>query len=236
VQVSKLRIAPAIAAWPLLVLAVTALAPTAAHAQSATPAPTTGGGAIFVRGYGGTTFKSTDTGSPPEHPVVVGGGVGLNLGSHFAVIGDAGYISTVATQEGAAALKHVVSLITLVSGNADVTLKAQTLYVLGGARFALRSRSARWNPFVEGQGGIMRSTFKLEITGSDPTVVTDATARFKSVIGGTSSTAPAVAAGGGIDIRLASRIAAEAGYHYLRLFGNAKTNTHEVFGGIKFNF
>jgi opacity protein-like surface antigen len=231
-KVLKLRIVIAVAALPLLVLA----ASTPAHAQSAASAATSGS-AIFVRGYGGTTFGSPDTGGPAEHAAVIGGGVGLNLGSHLAVIGDAGYISNVASQEATAALNRVVSLITLVSGvNADVSVKAQTLYVLGGGRFILASSSARFAPFVEAQGGMMRSTYKLEITDSNSTVVSDATTIFKDVFGKTSATAPAIAAGGGVDIRLSQRLAAEAGYHYLRLFGDAKTDFHEVFGGVKFTF
>jgi opacity protein-like surface antigen len=227
--VSKLRTATraAIAALPLFVLAA---APV--HAQSATH-----GGAIFVRGYGGATFGASDTGGPTEHAALVGGGVGLNLGSHFAVIGDAGVISNVGSQEATDALNRVASLINLVSGvNADVSVKARTLYVLGGGRLTLGGRDARLNPFVEGQGGITRSAFTLQITAADAIVVSDANALFKDVIGNTSSTAPAIAAGGGIDLRLSARLAAEAGYHYLRLFGDAKTHQHQVFGGIKFNF
>ena len=134
-------------------------------------------------------------------------------------------------------LNRVVSLITLVSGvNAEVNVKAQTLYVRGGARFTLGGNSRRFNPFIEAQGGMTRSTYKLEITASNTTVVSDATKIFKDVFGKTSATAPTIAAGGGLDIRLSQHLAAEAGYHYLRLFGDAKTDFHEVFGGVKFSF
>jgi opacity protein-like surface antigen len=202
---------------------------TAAHAQQ--------DDRLFVRGYGGAAFSSANNGGDSEHAPLFGGGVGLHLSKHFAVVGDVGYMSTVASEEGGEAIRLVTALITLVSGvDAEVKLKSPTLTFMGGGRFTFGDPGGRFVPFVEGQGGITRSTFKLEITSSDTTVVADATKIFEDVIGSTSSTSAAIAAGGGADIRLSRHLAAEAGYHYLRLFGDAKTNIHQVFGGVKVGF
>lgn len=192
---------------------------------------------LFVRGYGGAAFSSADNGGETEQASLFGGGVGLHLSRNVSVIGDVGYVSNIASEEGADAVRLVTSLITLVSGiDAEVRLKARTLYVLGGGRFTFGDPRGRFVPFVEGQGGVARSDFKLEITASDSRIVADATQIFEDVIGKTTSTSPAIAAAGGADIRLTRALAAEAGYRYLRLFGDAKANVHQVFGGLVVRF
>jgi opacity protein-like surface antigen len=196
---------------------------------------TTDSGKLFVRGYGGATFGGSDTGGPTEHAFVVGGGIGWHLSPHIALIGDAGYISTIASQQANDALDIVAALITLVSGvEADVKLKSPTFYAMGGGRFTFGG--GRFAPFVEGQAGFARSTFSLKITGSDPTIVADANTIFKSTIGKDSATVPAASAGGGVGIGLSRNTAVEAGYRYMRLFGDAKTNIHQVFGGLRCTF
>jgi len=192
-------------------------------------------GRFFVRGYGGVTFAKAANGGDDVQAEVYGGGFGVNLSRHLALIGDAGYISNIATEEGATAVNLVNSLITLVSGiGAEVNLEARTLYVLGGARYTLGGTRIR--PFVEGQGGMTRSSFTLKVTSSGGQVVSDVSKIFKDVFGKDSSTSPAIAAGGGADIRITEALSAEAGYHYLRLFGDAKANVHQVFGGVKVSF
>lgn len=192
-------------------------------------------GRIFVRGYGGVTFATAQNGGDDVRAEIVGGGIGLNLTRHLSVIGDAGYLTNIATEEGTTALNQAAALVAFITGvGADVSLDARTLYVLGGARFAFGS--GRFMPFVEGQGGITRSTFKLKVSSADAAVVSVADQVFKGAIGKDSSTSPVIAAGGGTDIRLTHALAAEVGYHYLRLFGEAKANIHEVFGGVKINF
>jgi opacity protein-like surface antigen len=200
-----------------------------------TAAQTRDEGRIFVRGYGGATFATAQNGGDDVRAGVFGGGIGLNLTRHFSVIGDAGYFTNVATEEGTAALNQAAALVAFITGvGADVSLDAKTLYVMGGARFTFGG--GRFTPFVEGQGGITRSTFALKVDSADAAVVSVANQVFTGAIGQNSSTAPAIAAGGGTDIRLTRRLAAEAGYHYLRLFGDAKANIHQVFGGIKISF
>jgi opacity protein-like surface antigen len=190
---------------------------------------------IFVRGYGGATFATAQNGGDDVRAEVFGGGFGLNLTRHFSVIADAGYLTNIATEEGTAALNQAAALVAFITGvGADVSLDAKTLYVLGGARFTFGS--GRFTPFVEGQGGITRSTFKLKVSSADPVVVSVADQVFTGAIGQDSSTAPVIAAGGGADIRLTHALAAEVGYHYLRLFGDAKANIHQVFGGLKISF
>jgi opacity protein-like surface antigen len=223
-DVPKLRIAPAALLFALVMT-------TPAWAQS----PSADSGKLFVRGYGGATFGGSDTGGPTEHAFVIGGGIGWHLSPHIALIGDAGYISTIASQQANDALNIVAALIMLVSGvEADVKLKSPTFYAMGGGRFTFGG--GRFAPFVEGQAGFARSTFSLKITGSDPTIVADANTIFKSTIGKDSATAPAASAGGGVGIGLSRNTAVEAGYRYLRLFGDAKTNIHQVFGGLRFTF
>jgi opacity protein-like surface antigen len=204
------------------------LVATRAHAQD---------DRLFVRGYGGASFSSANNGGDSEQAGTFGGGVGVHLTRHLAVVGDVGYVSTIASEEGAEALRLVTALITLVSGvNADVRLKAKTLTVMGGGRFTFGDPGGRVVLFAEGQGGVARSTFKLEITSSDSRLVTDATRIFEDVIGKSSSSSPAIAAAGGADIRISRRLAAEAVYRYLRLFGDAKANIHQVLGGIVVRF
>jgi opacity protein-like surface antigen len=212
------------------------LAGTLSILVSAAPvaAQTADEGRLFVRGYGGVSFASVSA-SDRVDAVVAGGGVGVNLSRHFAVIGDVGYITNLAREDAEASLKHIVSLITLVSGaDAEVSLEARTLYVLGGGRFTMGSGRVR--TFVEGQGGMVRTSYTLKIGNATGSVVTDANSIFKSLIGDTTATAPAAGAGGGADIRLSHSLSAEAAYHYLRLFGDAKSNIHQVTGGLKLTF
>jgi opacity protein-like surface antigen len=206
------------------------LLPAFASAQPAADASK-----LFVRGYAGATFGSSDPDGDSEHAVTGGGGVGWNLSRHFAVIGDVGYIRTIASQQATDAVNTAAALITLVSGvDASVTLKAPTIYAMGGARYTLGGR--RLMPFAEGQAGIARTTFDLSVSASDPVVVNDAKQIFKSVLGSDSANYPTVAAGGGVDIRLTHSIAAEASYRYMRLFGDAKSNIHMILGGVVVKF
>jgi hypothetical protein len=220
--------------WRRLVLAGTVSLLAAGAAPVA--AQTADEGRLFVRGYAGATF-GTATGSDRVEGIVAGGGVGLNLSQHFAVIGDVGYISNLARQDGEEALTHIVSLITLVSGaDAEVTLEARTLTLLGGARYTFGGRDAGFRPFVEGQGGMVRTSYTLKIGNASGSVVTDANTIFKDLIGDTTATAPAAGAGGGVDIRISHALWAEAAYHYLRLFGDAKADVHQITGGVKITF
>ncbi len=192
-------------------------------------------GRLFVRGYGGATWGQTNNGGNTIQAETYGAGVGLKVTRHFAVVGDVGYITSIASYEGVGALLSAAALVNLVSGpNANVNLKIKALPVLGGGRFTFGSD--RFAPFAEGLAGITRSTFTLEITGADPKIVTEATKAFTDAFGKSSSTTPTVSAGGGADIRIAGPLAAEAGYHYVRLFGDAKSNIHEVFAGVRISF
>jgi opacity protein-like surface antigen len=213
----------------LLALALAILLPMSASAQDT--------GRLSVRGYGGATFGSSDAGGDNEHAATVAGGVGWDLSEHFALTGDVGYINTVPSQQANDAVNRAAALIVLVSGlDAIVTLKAPTFYATGGARFTLGHRQSRLRPFAEGQAGIARTSFSLDVSGSDPTVVNDAKQAFRSTIGADSATEPAVAAVGGVDIRMSRHIAAEASYRYLRLLGDAKTNIHQLLGGVRVTF
>lgn len=213
----------------LLALALAILLPIPASAQDT--------GRLSVRGYGGATFGSSDPGGDNEHAATFAGGVGWDLSEHFALTGDVGYINTIASQQANDAVNIAAALIVLVSGiDANVTLKAPTFYATGGARFTLGHRQSRLRPFAEGQAGIARTSFSLDVSASDPTIVSDAKQIFKSAIGADSATEPAVAAVGGVDVRVSRHIAAEASYRYMRLFGDAKTNIHQLLGGVRLTF
>jgi opacity protein-like surface antigen len=214
--------------FPLLAAVLCLLSASAASAQD---------GPLFVRGYGGVVFSQADNGGESEEAGMFGGGAGLRLSRHFAVTGDVGYMTSIASEQGAEAVRLVTSLITLVSGvNAEVTLKARTVYVLGGGRYTFGDPAGPFALYVEGQGGVSRTSFKLSITESDTIVVEDATHIFEDVIGKTTSTAPTIAAGAGADMRMSGAVSAEAGYRYLRLFGDAKANIHQIFGGVVVRF
>ncbi len=221
--------------WRRLVLAGSVSISTlamAAPASAQAPHPDR----LFVRGYGGVTF-GTAAGSDRVDGVLAGGGFGIDLSRHFAVIGDVGYVTNLARQDGDEALRHIVSLITLVSGvDAEVTLEARTLSLLGGARYTFRAPDVGLRPFVEGQGGMVRSSYRLKIKDASGTLVSDANSIFKDLIGDTSVTAPAAGAGAGVGIQISNSLWAEAAYHYLRLFGDAKANVHMVSGGVKVTF
>jgi opacity protein-like surface antigen len=220
--------------WRALVLAGT----VSLLAAGASPAAAQSGddGRLFVRGYGGAAFSSV-SGADRVDGAVFGGGVGLNLSRHFAVIGDVGYFTNLAREDGEAALKHIVSLITLVSGaDNEVSLEARSLYVLGGARFTMGGSGSAFRPFVEGQGGMIRSSYSLKIGNASGSLASDANTIFKSLIGDTTATAPAAGAGGGLDFRLSSALSAELAYHYLRLLGDAKSDVHQITGGVKVSF
>lgn len=220
--------------WRCLVLAGTVSLLVAGAAPAA--AQGSGEGRLFVRGYGGAEFSSV-SGADRVDGAVVGGGVGLNLSRHVAVIGDVGYFTNLAREDGEAALGHIVSLITLVTGaDNEVSLEARSLYVLGGARYTMGGSASAFRPFIEGHGGMIRTSYALKVGNASGSLASDANTIFKSLIGDTTATAPAAGAGGGLDLRLSGELSAEMAYHYLRLFGDAKSDVHQITGGVKVSF
>jgi opacity protein-like surface antigen len=184
-------------------------------------------GRLFVRGYGGVQWSSPDTViADTQRAGVIGGGIGWNLTDQFALTGEVGYTPNVATTNGVLALTRLLAVINLVAG-ADVSLRERTVFVLGGARYTIGHGPVRG--FIDGQAGGARASYRLTLSSATTGIGVD-------LLTSRSSAEPTAGVGGGVNVRLTRVVSAEGEYRYLRLFGDATANIHQVLGGLKFSF
>jgi hypothetical protein len=159
-----------------------ALLSTHAHAQTR--------GGVF-EGFGGTTFGTTA--SAPTF----GGSVGVPLGDHVQIVGEAGRLADV--KDGR--LDAVLDLTP-----ADVRLAAW--YGEGGIRFT-GSRHAAVRPYVEATAGVARLTATVAADGLAGTIANAGLAFL-------SQTEPIVGVGAGLLLQ-GGPFVVDAGYRYKRI-------------------
>lgn len=179
----------------------------------------------FVGGLGGVTF-GTETSS------IIGGQVGVRIARSIFVIGELGRLWDVLPGEIA---DRVPELEDLIEAEFDVTaefdVKAPAFYGFGGIRWAQAGR--RIAPFAEAGAGFGHITADITaiIDGVD---VSDLAESQVGDIVNPSTTEFLLAFGGGVNIGLSSRLSADAGYRFMRIFTEeSQPNTSIVYGAVK---
>ena len=179
----------------------------------------------FVGGLGGVTF-GTATSS------IIGGQVGVRIARSVFVIGELGRMWDVLPGEIADRVPEVENLVETEFGvTADFDVKAPAFYGFGGIRWAQAGR--RIAPFAEAGAGFGHITADITaiIDGVD---VSDLIDDEIPDVGDLSTTEFLLAFGGGVNIGLSSRVSADAGYRFMRIFTEeSQPNTSIVYGAVK---
>jgi len=179
----------------------------------------------FVGGLGGVTF-GTATSS------ILGGQVGVRIAPSIFVIGEIGRMQNVLPSEIADRIPEAEALVEAEFGvTADFDVKAPAFYGFGGVRWAQARR--RIAPFAEGGAGFGHITADITaiIDGIDVSHLIDDEV---PEVGDLSTTEFLLAFGGGVNIGLSSRVSADAGYRFMRIFTEeSQPNTSIVYGAVK---
>jgi opacity protein-like surface antigen len=180
----------------------------------------------FVRGLGGVTFGSAETAS------IVGGGVGVNVGDDFQIVGEFGRIHNVLPNDLNEELEDFADLLTLLSGvPVNLDAKVPAIYGLGGVRYNVPTGS-RIRPFVEAQVGFAHISLDIEaeVLGVDISDEVEEEADLDA-------TEFLLGLGGGIGIGLSERLGIDVGYRYGRIFtDDPAINTNAIYAALRVIF
>jgi hypothetical protein len=164
----------------------------------------------FVQGFGGTTVGQASLGT------VYGGAIGVPLGSHVQLIGEAGYMRDVLPSTG------LGGLLDLGLGLAGVDLRMPAFYADGGVRVLTSSRSPI-RGYVEVTAGAARLSFNADFDGSLAVAEPFVDAALSRV----HVTEPLVGVGAGIILQ-PGPLVIDLGYRLKRIYTASPINASQV--------
>ena len=164
------------------------------------------------------------------------------LSHRFELFGEIGWMRNVIGQELSDQLKITEAKIRADNARqfgtefpVEFDARVPAWYGFGGVRFSPVPSAGKFSAFLEGGVGAARLRPEVHLTVNGDSLDAEAAA-LTGIDGDTQQVGTLAGGGGGLAVQLWKRIRVEAGYRYMRLFGDAKTNINRVHVGAGVTF